>query len=391
MLMTTRAGVAGLLTGLAATALMVLFSLVWPQVWMTVDGGHFRLGAGLLAVLLIAGGILAVHRSRAAKPWRCVVLGALAGGLAGTVVFCLWGAAVSGIHNGGMTQTSVKAVVEGTVFTFFVLFSGGAVLGGLGGMLCRIGIKKKEEVLNREDPQMAMNAAITALPASVFAAALAAVLSKHLTSLDGMDAPAARLPLLTALLLTIVSHFALMMVVPHEVRMAEHRCGTDEVKMAALVSLAAAPVLVLLLFLIDRTCFSSLLVDAALLLCLGFSLRSLYDLVRVVLPKRASFLEPQTGHDRAQAILFGSIAESKALRLIVLCTGCGLAMMLPLYVSVVSVLVNLTPFSTRTNDKYWQLILCQALTSTGMCIAAVAALVVIYMFYLNLGRRFSKK
>lgn len=356
-----------------------------------MDSLWFWLQIGLTVSLLTAGGFWTARRSGAVKLWRRVVLGALAGGLAGTVIFCLWGAAACGLPGGAVPGISVKTVVRDTLFTFLVLFMGGAAMGGLGGCLTRIGRTEREEVFNLEDPQMAMNAAITALPASVFAAALAAVFSKYLAAMDGMDVAAARLPLLTALLLTVVSHFALMQVVPHETRMAEHRCGTDEVKMAALVSMAAAPVLALLLFLIDRASFSNPLVDAALLLCLVFSLRSLYDLVRVVLPKRASFPAPPKGHDRAQAVLFGSIAESRAPRLIVLCTGCGLAMMLPLYVSVISVLINLKFLAAWPDGGYRGLFLRQVLTSAGMCMAAVVALAVLYMFYLNLGRYFSKK
>ena len=264
------------------------------------------------------------------------------------------------------------ALVQYTLERFWLLFGGGALLGALGG-LTAIRARAGEEVFDHNDPQMAMNASITALPACVFTAALAAAFTWRLSPWL----------LLSALVLTLISHFSLMLVVPHEARQAEHRCGTDEVKMAVFVSIVAAPVLTLLLLLVEPRCFAHPIVKISLLLSLFMSLNSLRDLFKVVLPKRASFPAPQ-GEDKAQSVLFGSIAESKAGRLIVLCTGCGLAMALPLYVCLLAPALNLA-----IGQDPLRLFLAQAGVSFGVSAAAVSALVLLYMVYFKLGKRFS--
>jgi hypothetical protein len=96
-----------------------------------------------------------------------------------------------------------------------------------------------------------------------------------------------------------------------------------------------------------------------------------------------------------EARWFGTIANSRGPRLVVLCIGCGLVMVLPLYVSVFSVLINLSSgtasstFSQPIPEVAWRLFLSQALASIGIVTAAGVALTVIYLFYLNLGRWFS--
>jgi MFS family permease len=412
--MSTRAGAAGLLTGLISTIVIYLLFIISPHAFLTGAAGSTRwlvwMAAAALAVLIFGGGWIAARWSGSVQPWRRAVLGALSGALAGMVVFCLWGAAAAGtakwvlsevqVIDGMIAQVEIiNAVILQTIGAFCVLFLGGGVLGALGGRAAaHPRWAGQADIFDKEAPQMAMNASITAVPASVFAAALAAAIFPHVFDIAGkttgirvFHGDFGVLPLEAALLLVLVSHLALTLVVPHEARQAEHRCGTDEVKMAAFVGIAAAPVLVLLLVLIDAGLFQNPLVDVALLASAVMSGINVYSLVRIVLPRRASFPVPPYGQQKTEAVLFGTIAVSRAPRLAVLCTGCGLAMMLPFYVCVVSLLINLSHAMAGAGGSAWRLIRVQALTGSGMIATAAVVLTLIYMFYLNLGRWFRKR
>jgi hypothetical protein len=202
----------------------------------------------------------------------------------------------------------------------------------------------------------------------------------------------ADLPVLVSLLLVLISHFALVLVIPHEARQVEHLCGMDEVKMAAYVGIGAAPLLIVLLLLSDAGSFANPLVVIALLASTGMSLKSLYDLLKLILPRRASFPARQDGWRKTEAIWFGTISTSRGPRLVVLCMGCGLVMVLPLYVSVVSVLINLSAVSTQpVSEVAWRLFTTQALVSTGVVTVSMVALTAVYLFYLGLGRWFNQK
>jgi hypothetical protein len=151
------------------------------------------------------------------------------------------------------------------------------------------------------------------------------------------------------------------------------------------VGIATAPVLALLLLLLNQASLVTAPVLAALLICTVLSLESLCSLTRLVLPRRRAFAAPQTGRQQIEASLFGSIANSVGTRLVVLCTGCGLAMVLPLYTCVIAVLINLRGLSPE------HLFVTQGLMSLGLMAASVAMLSAIYLFYLRLGRWFSKR
>lgn len=401
-----------MLTGLISTIVIHLLFAVSPRAFLTGAAGGTRwlvwMAAAALAVVIFGGGWIAVRWSRSVQPWRRAVLGALSGALAGTVVFCLWGAAAAGAAKWALSEVRVidgmiaqveiiNAVILQTMEAFCVLFLGGGMLGALGGWAAAPPRwAGQADKFDREAPQMAMNASITAVPASVFAAALAAAIFPHVFDIAGtsgikvFQGNFGLLPLGVALLLVLVSHLALTLVVPHEARQAEHRCGTDEVKMAAFVGIAAAPVLVLLLALIDAQLFQNPIIDAALLASVVMSAGNVYSLVRIVLPRRASFPVPQAGQQKTEAVLFGTIAVSRAPRLAVLCTGCGLAMMLPFYVCVVSLLINLSHAMADSGASVCGLFKTQALVSSGMIAAAAVVLTLIYMFYLNLGRWWRK-
>ena len=396
--MTTRAGLIGLLTGLTATLLLVYpLASVWPAAtpwcWIAILAA---------AALTVAGGWLAGRRSGSTQPVRCAALGGLAGGLAGVIVFCLLGAAAAGLA--GVLTTSRQPLVETIVWqtqvAFLAYFFGGTGLGLLGGWLARPRWGGQTDVFDKSAPQMALNVAITAAPASVVAAIAAAAVFPRLTDFIGKQPDSAAqaglvLPVIVSLLLVLVSHFALTLVVPHEARQAEHLCGLDEVKMAAYVGIGVAPVLALVLPLIRPDLFSNPLVVGALLIVAGMSPKSWQTLRRQIMPRRASFASPREGWQKAEAQLFGTIAQSNGPRLVILCIGCGLAMILPLHVVVISTLVNLLAVPTFGQaapvEAARTLFLTQAQVSAGLMAASAVLLTGVYLFYLHLGRWFNRR
>jgi hypothetical protein len=390
--MTTRAGAAGLLAGLIITIIIFPLFITLPEMYL--QGGPLDYTSRvviMIGVLLAGTGFFAALWSRSAQPPRCAALGALSGGLAGMIVFCLWGAALAGSARWLPQLDIVSAILIQTIGMFLALFLGGISFGALGGWLSLLNRPKHADVFDKEAPQMAMNVSITTVPASLFAVALAAAIFPRLANLPGSHS-FLKLPLLVSMLLALFSQLALTLVIPHEAHQAEHRSGMDEVKMGALVGIVTAPALILLLFLIDPRSTTNPLVIASMLASVVMSLVSLRTLLKRILPGRTAFPAPQPGKPKAEALLFGSIARSRALRLVLLCVGCGMAMVLPVYVCVISLLINLNNAgNTQLITKIdWCLFLTQALISLGLMAAASAVLTLIYMFYLNLGRWFSK-
>jgi hypothetical protein len=400
--MTTRAGASGLLTGLISTIVIYMFFVIEPDVFLGwLEGKSVAIAwvaVAAMAIIFLAGGWLAARWSESRQRWRCVVLGALSGALAGTVIFYLWGAAAAGqagwflpeIIFVGVTVSKaelVGAMINQTLTAFLALFIGGGGIGALGGRLACKGRGDRVDVFDKQAPQMAMNVSITAVPAAIFAVVMGAVIFPRLS--DRVGVTTLDFPLAVALLLMLISHLALTLVVPHEARQAEHRCGTDEVKMAAFVGIAAAPVLIGLLAWVYPKVFSNFFFLAVLMAGGILSGINIHSLVRVVLPKRASFPVAQDEQQKTEAVLFGTIALSRAPRLVVLCAGCGLAMVLPMYTCALSLLVNLS--NMQFDGVVWNLFLKQALVSVGLSAAVVGLLVTIYLVYLNLGRWWRKR
>jgi len=278
-------------------------------------------------------------------------------------------------------------MIQRTQGTFLVLFLGGVLLGASGGWIACPRSSGQADSFDKSDPQMAMNVAITALPASIVAGALSAFVFSRMADSTG-DGSILTMPLTVSLLLVFLSHLALTLLLPHEARQAEHVCGMNEVKMTGFVGIGATPLLALILFVVDARLFLRPQVILALSAGLLLSLRSLQVLVKQILPGRAFLPAPQGDRQKVEAMWFGSIASSYGPRLIALCTGCGLAMILPLYVTMVSVLTNLTVCFGQAGPE--ELAQRQALTSIGLATASVILLSLIYLFYLNLGRWFNR-
>jgi hypothetical protein len=433
--MTTRAGMSGLVTGcVLIVVLFYPFYIILPGIFVYGwPARSERLGLALVAVaaaVLVAGGGWAAWWGGARSRAQRASLGAVAGSLAGLVLFCGLGAAAAGAAGAGPLLASAVALsgnagrsiwlhVESTIRivwwtgeTFWALALVGAVLGAVGGLYVRpFPPPAGWEPYDQRHPQMALNAAITAVPSAAGAALLAAyiysVLLGQLRSVVGLTfslPPQGVLlwPVVTALLIYLVSLAALALVTPHEARQARHRCGLDEVKMAAWVGIFVPPALAVLLYLINPalaltpTVFSVLLVSGALCVSQILTLRAL------ILPKRAQLPPPV---NPMEALLFGSISRSQGPRLVVLCLGCGLAVMAPAYVGVGAAALSLGLMSMPLQSVFLggsvgtalsqaalvqRLYLAQPALALGLMGGAALALCVLYLFYLQLGRWFSQ-
>ncbi len=409
--MTTRAGTAGLITGMALTIMIYPLYSAWR---MAIKAGQvtgsYYIWIVLISVFLVitTGGIWGARWAGSVEKGRRVALGAMTGTLAGTILFCLWGAAAAGelIDTGPLTGSvwqmqaaKIRLITGRTMMLYLFLFLGGGAAGALGGYISTPKGPRQKDVFDLEEPQMALNASITAVPASMVAAVISAVIFPRLAS--SVNGPVLRtvtemdLPVILSLLLVVVSHFALTLVVPFEARAANHRCGIDEVKMGAFVGIATAPVLAVLLLIPRRDVFSNPVILIGMLAVSTMSLISVLTLITLILPRRASFKAPPEKHLQIEASLFGTIARSQGPRLIVLCIGCGFLIVLPLYITVVSVLINLSPLLDPASFSFlppgnWRMFQIQALVSVGMMVASAGFLSAIYIFYLNLGRWYSR-
>jgi hypothetical protein len=147
--MTTRAGWVGVLTGLLITLILYPFFLAWYPALLT--GEHMvSMRLGWIAVVLmffifIGGGFVAAKWSGSVQVGRCVAFAAPAGGLAGMLVFSLWGAAAAGLVQWGNSFTSpplaipypisqielIGLIIHQTLGMFLILFLGGSASGSI--------------------------------------------------------------------------------------------------------------------------------------------------------------------------------------------------------------------------------------------------------------------
>ncbi len=428
--MTTRAGILGVGTGG-----MLLVALFYP-LYLKLPGQYVRgwppgsvlISAGAVAtalVLTVLGGWWAARWSNAVSGIQCVGLGALAGGVAAFLAFCGLGAAAAGTLSSSVVLQSEPALVQNTVagkavfletvsrnviwtqLMFWGMMSAGILLGAVGGRLNTPRSISSPSPYNTAHPQMALNVSITAVPATVLTVIVAATLFLRLSDvLQKMAAahgipPASALlniqwPLTTAVLLYLAAHAALTLVTPHEARQARHRCGMDEVKMAAYVGIAAPFALGAGVLLVHAPLMLRPAVGGSWLISLGMSARLIWVLRTLILPKRAQLPAPP---DMRQAIFFGSIANSRRHHLLLLCAGCGLMMVFPMTAAVVSVALNLwlIPIqrlvlnspepATKLVQQVYQ---AQAAANLGSSVGAGAILAGLYLGYAALGRWFQR-
>ena len=164
--MTTRAGAAGLLTGLITTILIYSFFTTWQDAYRFGWPIYASMVVALSVLLVMGGGFLGARWSRSSHPGRCAVLGGLAGGLAGTTVFCSWGAAAAGFDRTVLpflpvineticqtTQFEIINTIYKTLGTFLAFFLGGSGFGALGGWLACHRQRIQGDVFDRSGPQ----------------------------------------------------------------------------------------------------------------------------------------------------------------------------------------------------------------------------------------------
>jgi hypothetical protein len=310
---------------------------------------------------------------------------------------------------------AVIITVGWTYEMFWGLVLSGAVLGAVGGLYVRpFPLPAGWEEYDHRDPQMALNVAVTAVPSAAVAAVMAAALfsglpgalirsaADHGLVLSPSPQGVLARPVGTAMLIYLVALAALALVTPHEARQASHRPGLDEVKMAAWVGILMPPALASLLYLINPAVTLTPVVVSVLLVSGGLCVSQIQTLRGLILPKRAILPPPA---NLREAVFFGSIARSQARRLVVLCVGCGLAMMAPVYVSVGAAVLSLVLIPVTLMPVFvggsvaaavnpaalvQRLFVAQAALGLGLMGGAALVLTIIYLFYLWLGRRFSR-
>ncbi|MEA5078309.1 MAG: hypothetical protein VB013_07030 [Anaerolineaceae bacterium] len=381
--MTTRAGIVAILAGvLGAIVANILSFLNVPLVWIFI----------VLIPVFVVSGWFAGQFASIQQIWNRYALGLLAGGLSGIIAYLFWGAS-SLIKLTG--SESIQMVVQNTLEKFFALILLGVVCGSFS-IRIKIRIRKfVHKEIDLSDPQMGMNAAISAVAATLFNLILTILFYTRLGEISQQPALSS-LPVLIAIFMLFVAHLSLTLVLPHEAKMAQHRSGLNEVKMAAFVSIANAAAFTAIIFLLHPVTLRSPLAGTFLLFSWVLSLTSLWILFKKILPRRKELPTPQTQKGQKQALLFGSIGSSIPGRLVTLCIGCGIVIALPMCITLISVGLNLAAAGFLGSSAFTQMLaqsrlsltLWQILLNGGLMLAFAAILSAIYMFYLFLGRKF---
>lgn len=371
--MTTRAGRVALIGSAVLLLCVYLLPGGWPStLWLILPT--------LLVVLI---GALAARFAGSHELWRCTALGLLAGALAASFLYCFWFAAA--IYTPGV---SVSVLLHSLVLGFSILFIVVSLLAALGGLLYGLSIQRRPDEFNLDDPQMALNASLTADIAALFALIFTAAFYSRL-AVAYADASLLHLPLLEVLALLLLIQLCLTLVLPHETRLARHRPGLDEVRMAAFIDIATAPLAILLVSLLAPLALSFPWVIGLLLGSGVLSLTALLILLHRIQPRRHQMPAPD-----AKALWFGSIGSSHAGRLITLCFGCGIVLVLPFSIPLISVLLNFakmglfgnTPLFDQLNLGKGNLALWQGLVNGGLMVVLGFLLSMVYIFYYFLGK-----
>jgi hypothetical protein len=395
--MTTRAGLVGVISGIIISIFVHVLISTWPgavlQNDMLIEPNAFIQRA--MALMFLVTGFLAARWNHTVERWRCIALGGFSGIVAACFLYSLWGAAFAVFQVGNMQNVRIAEILQLGVAVFLGLLLIGGLFGAVGGYFYHPRKTIEKDIFNKDEPQMAMNASITAVSASIVAVAIAAstfpALSANIN--NGMVIMGPFLfPLYGALVILVLSQFALSLVVPHEAEQAEHVSGMDEVKMAAFVGIGTAPAIIVLLLVINGQLIRDLFIIVLLVCSVLMSMYSIRSLVKIVLPKRNSYPKHPTKAQKTQAI-----ANSKAWRLVTLCIGCGMAMVFPIYISVLAPLININAISNNAGpiglhtEQAEQLIWAHIKTGMGLNIIVILALSAMYIFYLNLGKWFQKR
>lgn len=431
--MTTRAGLVGLGAGLLLSmALVYPLYFVWPGLCLSATGwhDHFWLAVGILttaaALLVVLSGGLAAAWSGTTQPQQRLCLGTLAGGIVAITLFYSLGAAAGGTMGLGygfrhlkehemvvwpVTETLLQ-ITGWTHRIFWGLVLSGILLGALGGwQFAPASIMRGTAPASKNDPMMALNVSITTMPAAALAIILVVALFPRLFSLlqpdpigtGGMPAQPLQAilnwPLTTSLLFYLAAQVALLYATFYEARQAEHRCGIDEVKVAAYVGILTPVLLSVVLGLLNLPLLLTPGVLGCLLISLGLVAWQISVLYSVILPRRAQM---PASRDPVEATFFGTIAAARWQPLSLLCLGCSILMVAPIHVAVAAAInimfipISVAPAFTSVVGisaptlvaLVQHLYQVQAIAGWGAILAVALVLTTMYLCYNNLGRRF---
>jgi hypothetical protein len=311
-----------------------------------------------VALLLLCGS-LAAHWSGAPQAGQRRWLGALAGGLATTILFCSLGAGAAGALGLGFSLYRLilyksdiievaESVLQSIVFTyqiFWGLLLSGMLLGALGSLWPAPRPLARWLKPWPRDPMMALNASIAAMPSAAIVVILAAAVFAPLpallqTKLAGSVRfslqAALDWPLATSLLLYLASQLALGLATQHEARQSTHICGLDEVKMAAYVGIFLPMVLAIILGLLDWHLLARSWVWVSLLTSQSMAAWQVVVLFRSFCC--AAQMPPPA--DPLLATLFGVIADLAPGRAGAVMPGLVVLLATPIYITVVPPALN---------------------------------------------------
>lgn len=381
--MTTRAGIVGILAGLLGAIIANILSMLnVPEVSILI----------VLAVLFFASVWVALFYSRSNHHYRNALLGALSVAISGTLVYLFWSASYIFSKT---KPVGLSALIDSTLFSFLFLAVIAASMASIVGRIQYYIVMKKKEEIDLSDPQMGMNAAISAVVATLFNLILTILFYARLGEIS-LQPEVLKMPVFIAMFFLIVAQMSLTLVLPHEAKMAQHRSGLDEVKMAAFVSIATAPAVTAIFYWLSPQLMPIEEKGLILVFSWGLALISIWILFKKILPRRKTLPAPQSKEGQEKALLFGSIGASHPGRLVTLCIGCGIVIALPMCITLVSVGLNLaaagylgsSPFTQMLGQSRFNLNLWQILINGGLMLTLAALLSAIYLFYLFLGRRF---
>lgn len=182
--------------GVVAALFYPLYVVVPAAQFADWQPGSKSLGLILSLITIIVtavGGMLAARWGGAVTRWNGAKLGALAGGIAGTMAFAALGAAAAGTVGLGSTADSVVQTITFTYAALWGMLLAGTTLGALGGLLSPLGSggeKQPDESATRIAEVLSIRLLLVSLLILVVSAATTPILlgSENASQSGGMIA-----------------------------------------------------------------------------------------------------------------------------------------------------------------------------------------------------------
>jgi len=384
--MTTRAG----LVALISSTLFIVVCAQTDNFWVVVPSWSLII---ILPIYFVLTGALAAWVAGTHEIGRSTLIGMFAGALFGALIYCFW---IEGIEFAGMSiRDLLGSVVDLSVLLFFTIFIVTTILGTLGGLLYGLFTPHRPDVFNLNDPQMALNASLSADIAAVLSVTLTAAFYSRMAAFTG-SFQLVRVTMIEILFILLFIQGCLTIILPHETRMAQHRPGLDEVRMAAFIDIFTGPLVILAVVLLAPEVLVVPWVIGFLKLSAFLSLIAFLILKATIQPRRALLPAPGGQEAGTKTLLFGSIGNSHSGRLMVLCFGCAIVLVLPFSIPLITIWLSLNelnqigyaPLFDALGRGQFDLRFWQILINGGLMLALGILLSAIYLFYLFLGRKF---